>query len=94
MWSLGPGPSPRLLGRHGGPVRAVACAQAGGHLLVASASDDRTVKVWDMSTGDDTSFAMPYSVRCLAWGPASELIIGCGREIVVLERPPASGTEE
>ena len=37
---------------HGGPVNAVAAAELDGRPVVISGSNDRTVRVWDLATGD------------------------------------------
>ncbi|MFB9537258.1 caspase family protein [Streptomyces violaceus] len=51
-WALWKHTQPHLiLTGHKGPVRAVAMAELDGHPVIVSASDDRTLRVWDLATG-------------------------------------------
>ena len=49
MWNLKTGNDVRTLEGHSGAVRAVTVTPEGGQVL--SASDDRTLKVWDLDSG-------------------------------------------
>jgi len=52
-------------------VRAIVFHPAGKHLL--SASDDKTIRVWDLATGRclKTVDAHGHFVTCMAWGRAT-----------------------
>ncbi|MGW4526946.1 hypothetical protein [Amycolatopsis sp. NPDC004378] len=69
-----------------GSVKAVACAVLGGHPVGVTADDDGTVRVWDLTTGDQVAI---FDFRCIgdvAIGPGGELMITAGWELVVLDR--------
>lgn len=62
------GPLQQLLG-HLQPVRAVAVTKDKQRPLIVSASEDRTVRVWDRQTGQKAVFLHPVAVRALACTP-------------------------
>ena len=53
MWDLATGtPVGDPFTGHGEPVLSVAVAELDGRPVVISGSGDRTVRVWDLATGD------------------------------------------
>ena len=63
---------------HGGPVHAVAFSPDGRHL--ASASDDRTVKVWAVWTGQEALTLKGHTgpVYSVAFSPDGRLLVSGG----------------
>jgi hypothetical protein len=51
-WTQEPRHTPHTLGRHTGPVTAVAVGELDGRPIVVSGSHDRALRVWDLGTGD------------------------------------------
>nr|MBC8449063.1 hypothetical protein [Chloroflexota bacterium] len=76
VWDLATGQEERTLAGHESLVRSVAVTADGRRAI--SASDDRTLKVWDISTGLDASLAtiaLEGSLWCLALAPDGLTIV-------------------
>ena len=65
-------PEAQILGGHSGEVRAVAWSPDGHHILTGS--DDRTARIWDATTGDNT-LTRVGSVSAVAWLPDGHHIL-------------------
>jgi WD40 repeat protein len=72
---------PRVLKGHRSTIAGVAFSRDG--TLVASGSQDNTVRVWDVRTGDPVSDFMPHRgpiwyTTCVAFSPDGETVVtGC-----------------
>src|SRR5262249_33767686 len=76
--SIAPNQEPRALGGHGGVVRSLAFSPDGKRL--ASASDDMTVRVWNMRTGQETRSLKGHTkaVNDVAFSPDGKLLVSGG----------------
>ena len=70
-------PEVQILGGHSSWVTAVAWSPDGHHILTASR--DRTARIWDATTGDNTlTLTHTRWVRAVAWSPDStQILTGC-----------------
>ncbi|PWI64016.1 hypothetical protein PCL_00450 [Purpureocillium lilacinum] len=84
-------PLVRTLEGHIGAVRSVVFSPDGK--LIASASEDRTVKVWDVATGDVVREFDGHSlaVRSVAFSPDGKLIVSASEDETVKVRDVATG---
>ncbi len=74
----------RELKGHGGGVRKVVFSPSGA--LVASASDDRTLRVWDPATGAQRfAHQEPYDVNTVAWIDEGTLAFGTDQHVGVID---------
>jgi WD40 repeat protein len=66
--------------RHSAPVGALAYSADGKRL--ASASHDRTVRVWDAATGEERHCFRGHedAVFSVAWTPDGKTLVSCGRD--------------
>lgn len=86
VWAVGNESPVFVLSGHKSRVNSVATSSCPGHqrLLVASASDDKTVRVWDMETGRQMGGPLSGSKRpvlSVAFGvsySSQQLLLGCG----------------
>ncbi|MEU1103310.1 caspase family protein [Streptomyces tibetensis] len=85
LWDLLSGAQLSVVRTEPGEVRRVALGCRQGTLIVAVAHDN-TVEVRDARTGSarDT-WVFPYAVGTLSFGPAGELAVATGHEVVLLE---------
>lgn len=69
---------PRILGRHRGTIRGFAFSPDGRTL--ASASEDRSTKLWDVETGQELMTLQGHTskVVCLDYSPDGRLIATAG----------------
>jgi WD40 repeat protein len=72
VWSLHSGHKPVALGAHAGPVLACSISADGGR--VASGSEDRTMKLWDVESG---------TCMATAYGASPFYCIACQGESVI-----------
>ncbi len=73
----------RELKGHGGGVRKVVFSPSGR--LIASASDDRTLRVWDPATGAERfAHQEPYDVNTVAWIDEDTLAFGTDQHVGVI----------
>ena len=80
MWDAATGsPVGEPLTGHTGPVSSVAVGQADGRAIIASGSDDRTVRVWDAATGSPVGEPLTGHT-----GPVTSVAVGQadGRAII------------
>jgi WD40 repeat protein/serine/threonine protein kinase len=71
----------RTFSGHAGPVRRVAVSSDGAH--AASASDDGTVRVWDVATGTSRTYAHPS--EALAFSPDGTTVVTTGTTLLVID---------
>ena len=70
---------------HTGRVWAAATGTLDGRSIVATGSDDRTLRVWDASTGQQIGqYAFPASVWNVAVAPDGRLVAAFGSDTAVL----------
>lgn len=86
LWESKTGKPTRTLSNHVGTVNALAFRPTSGEgpKVLASVSDDRTIRLWQPSIGRLMRFAKLSSpLRALVWLPSGEyLIVGCNDETV------------
>ena len=77
---------PPLMG-HTDRVRAAATGMLDGRPIVASGSDDRTLRIWDASTGQQIGqYSFPAAVWNVAVAPDGRLVAAFGSDMAVLAR--------
>lgn len=76
VWAASDGQPRGELGRHAGPIHDLAVASARGRTLVASASRDQTVRVWDLNRRRllNTLRGATSVVRGVAFGDGGRLV--------------------
>lgn len=79
VWNSETGEHVRTLDNHLGPVNDLAIRRAGSTVIVASVSDDRTIRLWQPEIGRMLRFArLPSPPRAVAWSAAGDrLLVGC-----------------
>jgi hypothetical protein len=79
--------------RHGAGVTCVSWSPDGKTL--ASASDDKTVRLWDPATGKETRSCSGHkdSIWCVAWSPDGKTLASGSRDKTVRLWDPATGKE-
>jgi WD40 repeat protein len=82
-----------VLTRHTGAVRDVASSPDGGWL--ASASDDRTVRIWGIANGDEIGILHGHTdaVNAVAWSPDGRLLATGSHDRTVRVWDAHNGTE-
>ena len=76
--------SPPLVG-HTGTVWAATTGLLDGRPVVATGSDDRTLRVWDATTGQQVSqYSFPAVVWNIAVAPDGRLVVAFGSDMAVL----------
>ena len=77
IWDLATGSTERTLKGHTGWVRGVCAVRVQGRELLASVGVDRTVRIWDPSTGHPRHvIPIHYGAHALAWFNAGCLVVG------------------
>jgi RNA polymerase sigma factor (sigma-70 family) len=78
VWDVATGKRLFGLEGHAGGVNAVAFSP--GRKMLATAGNDRTVRLWDAATGKEVRRlpAQPGAVECLAFSPNGALLAGAG----------------
>ena len=80
-WDVGPRPHlHRLYGRHAGPVRRVVYSSDGA--LIASVSDDQSVRLWNVATGTPAGRLQGYEdgVADVTFSPGGRLLATAGAD--------------
>lgn len=81
LWNADSGEQVRSLDNHVGPVRGLTVSplQDNPRPYLASASADRTVRIWQPTIGRLVRFArLPHEPLCIAWAPdAGAILVGC-----------------
>jgi len=66
---------------------ALACGSVDGHPLVVTGGQDRTVRIWHLTTGELVDvITLPGPAGALALAPIGDLVVGFGWELVVFAR--------
>jgi len=80
--------------RHARAINVVAFSHDG--LKLATASNDKTVKIWDLSNGHEilTYEGHKADVKCLAWSPDGKFIASVGEEKVIKLWNAETGKDE
>ncbi|MEV7099506.1 hypothetical protein AB0M80_42450, partial [Amycolatopsis sp. NPDC051045] len=79
-----------ILTGHGNVVTAVACTSLNGEPVAVTGSSDRTVRIWNLAVERELAiFDYAGIIRgAICIGPAQEIVIGTGWDIIVLDRRP------
>jgi WD40 repeat protein len=88
VWDLTSGTCRATLTGHDAPVRAVACTVMDGRPVAVTTGRDNTVRMWDLAAHNCFAlFDNRSSTRsALCVGPAQEIIVSAGWDIVVIDR--------
>ncbi|MGW2182387.1 WD40 repeat domain-containing protein [Streptomyces sp. NPDC001732] len=91
-WATGDMVPPQLRHTLTGHIREV-WAVVDGRPVAITGSDDATVRVWDLATGEQvaTSLPFPLLVQAVAVAPGGELLVGFEKELACLS--PADRTD-
>jgi WD40 repeat protein len=82
-------PAGRPLAGHTAPVHAIACGIVRHEHVVVTGGDDRTIRVWNLSTGECRwVIPMPAVVFALAVTDDGAIVACVDRDVVVLELRP------
>jgi WD40 repeat protein len=91
VWDLSTGTLRTTLTGHSGAVHAVACTELDGTPVAVTGSDDNTIRVWDLVSHREL-VVLDYPGRiydgALTIGPANEIIVGAGWDLIVIDRCP------
>jgi WD40 repeat protein len=92
VWDLATGDLRATLTGHKDWVNAVACTTLNGTPVAVTASHDGTVRVWDLTSAAERAifYYAGHVSGALAIGPANEIIIGIGWDLVVLDHRQSS----
>jgi WD40 repeat protein len=87
MWRRQNGVHQRTLDNHVGSVNAIAVSPSGaesGNPMVASISEDRTIRIWQPSLGRLVRFLrLPSVPRCFLWSAdGKEIYVGCNDGLI------------
>ncbi|MBR8642692.1 hypothetical protein KEF29_33695 [Streptomyces tuirus] len=74
------------LSGHDGGVLAVVCATVRGRPTALTSGEDSTVRLWDLEHRTAETLALPMSANALTLAPDGSLVMGCGPEVIVMER--------
>ncbi|MET9864680.1 caspase family protein [Streptomyces sp. NPDC006386] len=74
---------------HNGGVLAVVCAAVRGRPTALTSGEDSTVRLWDLEHRTVETLALPMPANALTVAPDGCLVMGCGPEVIVMERPEA-----
>ena len=75
---------------HDGGVLAVACTALNGRPVAVTSGEDATVRLWDLRQRTADVLTLPMPAKALAMAPDGSLVIGCGSEVIVMERQEPS----
>jgi WD40 repeat protein len=87
VWDLvGERPLGDPLRGHEGGVLAAAYAVIGSRHVVLTSGEDRTIRLWDLEHRTAETLTLPMPANALTIAPDGSLVIGCGPEVIVMER--------
>ncbi|MFD9441883.1 hypothetical protein ACFWBR_27535 [Streptomyces sp. NPDC060006] len=75
---------------HDDGVLAVACTALNGRPVAVTSGEDGTVRLWDLRQRTADILTLPMPAKALAVAPDGSLVIGCGSEVIVMERQEPS----
>ncbi|MFE1235163.1 hypothetical protein [Streptomyces tendae] len=89
LWEEPPAPRRRPLHVAGAAVTCVAALPGADRPLIVTGHEDRTLRILDLGTGRPVGSLMwlPDVPRAVAAADAHHLAVGCGSDVVRLERP-------
>jgi WD40 repeat protein len=89
VWDLTTGSQTRQLTGHTDQVNSVAVAELEGRPHAITAGDDRSVRVWDLTTGAClTTYYLPARTSAATVTADGTVVLGVGHDVAALNLAP------